>query len=223
VAGSGAAGRDPHPGDVDGLAVVLAWHTSTPERCWFCVWDGWGSIVFEDGPRVQLPAREYVLFVGPLAGLPSLMEAQGGRSPNLWWPEDRASCVATEIDLAFTYVGGLATLISDVLGDPRLEAQPAMPDDFHQVRAPQWLVSVIEAAATELLDSGTATIDTWRGTVDAQLQLPHGQTDGDLRIQRRPANGFAGSGWSRVSEHDPVRLRNNNVTVALTLAVIELL
>jgi hypothetical protein len=26
--------------------------------------------------------------------------------PNPWWPEDRAWCVATEIDLPYTYVGG---------------------------------------------------------------------------------------------------------------------
>ena len=29
---------------------------------------------------------------------------------------------------------------------------------------------------------------TWDGS-DAQLDLPHGQTDGDLRIQRRPSTG----------------------------------
>jgi hypothetical protein len=43
--------------DTDTLAAVLARHTSTPERCWFCTWDGWGSVVFDDGPRVQLPHR----------------------------------------------------------------------------------------------------------------------------------------------------------------------
>jgi hypothetical protein len=63
-------------------------------------------------------------------------------------------------------------------------------------RAPEWLVPAIQAATTELLDSGTTTLDTWRGTVHAQVELPHGQTDGDLRIQRRPSNGFGGSSWS---------------------------
>ena len=156
------------------------------------------------------------------AALPSLMDAQDGHSPNLWWPDDRAWCVATEIDLAWTYVGGPAALISDALANPGLEAQPASPDDIHQWRAPEWLTPAIEDAATELLDSGTATLDTWRGTVHAQLERPHGQTDGDLRIQRRPSNGFAGSSWSLMNEHDPARLRDN-VTTALTSAVIELL
>ena len=211
-----------HPADADALAAVLARHTSTPDRCWFCTWDGWGSVFFDDGPRVELPHRSYVLFAGPLAALPSLMDAQDRHSPNLWWPDDRAWCVATEIDLAWTYVGGPAALISEALANPGLEAQPASPDDIHQRRAPEWLAPAIEDAATELLDSGTATLDTWRGTIHAQLERPHGQADGDLRIQRRPSNGLAGSSWSLMNEHDPARL-GDNVTRALTSAVIELL
>jgi hypothetical protein len=211
-----------HPACADALAAVLARHTSTPDRCWFCTWEGWGSVGFDDGPRVELPNRNYALFVGPLAALPSLMDAQDDHSPNLWWPDDRAWCVATEIDLPWTYVGGSAALISDVLAEPRLEAQPASPDDNYHLRPPEWLAPAIEDAATALLDSGTATLHTWRGTVHAQLEQPHGAVDGDLRIQRRPSNGFAGSGWSRITEHDPVRLRRN-LTTALTSAVIELL
>lgn len=211
-----------HPADVEALAAVLARHTSTPDRCWFCTWEGWGSVVFDDGPRVELPGRKYALFVGPLAALPSLLDAQRDHSPNLWWPDDRAWCVATEIDLAWTYVGGSAALISDVLASPRLEAQPASADDKHQQRAPRWLVAAIEDAVDELLDSGATTLHTWRGTVHAQLDQPHGSTDGALRIQRRSSNGSDGSGWTRMTEHDPVRLRRN-LTTALTYAVIELL
>lgn len=227
------SGVEPWPGQVpqvgtldpacaDALAVVLARHTSAPDRCWFCTWEGWGSVVFDDGPRVELPARSYALFVGPLAALPSLMDAQDDHSPNLWWPDDRAWCVATEIDLAWTYLGGSAALIGDVLANPRLEAQPASPEDNHQQRPPRWLAPAIEDAATALLNSGTATLHTWRGTVHAQLDQPHGASDGDLRIQRRPSNGFAGSSWSRITERDPVRLRQN-LTTALTGAVVELL
>jgi len=109
----------------------------------------------------------------------------------------------------------------DALANPRLEAQSASPDDHFQRRPPEWLAPAIEDAATELLDSGTATLHTWRGTVHAQLERPHGPTDGDLRIQRRPSNGYVGSSWHRITEHDPVRLRRN-VTTALTWEVIEL-
>ena len=177
---------------------------------------------FDDGPRVELPHRNYALFAGELAALGSLMEAQDDHSPNLWWPEDRAWCVATEIDLAWTYVGGPVTLINDLLTNPHLETQRASPDDDHRQRPPQWLAPAIARAATQLLDLGTATVDTWRGSVHAQLEWPPDQTDGDLHIQRRPVNGFAGRSWSRINEHDPTRLRRN-LTNALMWAVIELL
>ena len=113
-------------------------------------------------------------------------------------------------------------MISDVLANPDLEAQPASPDDVHRRRPPEWLALAVENAATELLDSGDTALHTWRGTVHAQLERPRGVTDGQLRIQRRASKGFAGSGWQRMSERDPVRLRQN-VTTALTSAVIELL
>jgi len=37
-------------------------------------------------------------------------------------PADRAWCVATEIDFAWTYVGGSRELIDAILADARLEA-----------------------------------------------------------------------------------------------------
>lgn len=46
------------------------------------------------------------------------------QSPNVFWPDDHAWCVATEIDLDSTYLGGTMKLISDVMADERLEAVP---------------------------------------------------------------------------------------------------
>ena len=51
-----------------------------------------------------------------------------GYSPNIWWPEDRAWCVATDIDLFDTYVGGSRECIEAVLGNPDLEALPTTHD-----------------------------------------------------------------------------------------------
>ena len=45
--------------------------------------------------------------------------------PNLWWPDDRAWCVASEIDFPYTYVGGSNQLIEEILADPLLEALAA--------------------------------------------------------------------------------------------------
>jgi len=100
-----------------------------------------------DGPRVSLPHRDYLLFEGPLAAATELGwrigEVMGSaypevgfdpeefqpQSPNLFWPQDRSWCIATEIDLDSTYVGGSGDLCEALLDDPRLEAWPARLDD----------------------------------------------------------------------------------------------
>jgi hypothetical protein len=46
------------------------------------------------------------------------------QSPNLWWPDDRAWFVATEIDFDSTFVGGDDRLIGALVSDTRLEALP---------------------------------------------------------------------------------------------------
>lgn len=51
-----------------------------------------------------------------------------GYSPNVWWPEDRAWCVATDIDLYDTYVGGSVECVQAVLDHPDLEALPTSLD-----------------------------------------------------------------------------------------------
>jgi len=74
-----------------------------------------------DIPQVRTFAREYFLFAGGLAD----QTFQFGiwyQSPNIWWPEDHAWCVATEIDGYSTYVGGSRDCVSKVLAAPSLEA-----------------------------------------------------------------------------------------------------
>ena len=217
------SGQGPQAGtmyraDADVLVEVVASHTTTPHHCWYCVWDGWGPS--SPGPRVQLPGRDYLLFVGPLAAMPSLVDAQEGRTPNLWWPDDHAWCVASEIDLPWTYVGGSVALVADLLADARAEVQPAAPSDNHHQRAPDWLVPAIAQAATELLDSGEATVRTWRGSVHLQLELPQSRASGSLRTQQE-SQRTRGSGWMRICERNPEQLRDI-VTRSITQAVIEL-
>lgn len=141
------------------LVAVLAGHTSTPDDCFFGLWDGFGEIhggeavavisASTDGrhrpqprpapafdaevlasPRVSIPARDYLLFRGPLAhagqwGAPELLPGWPNRinSPNLMWPADRAWFVATEIDEWWTGVGGSAGLVEDLLRAPGLDVR----------------------------------------------------------------------------------------------------
>jgi hypothetical protein len=118
------------------LCDVLARHTNTASRCYFCVWDGWGRIHEKFSPadlsrsKVRLPHRDYWLSTGPLHRALRIASADGRRrqSPNLFWPEDRAWCVATEIDFDSTLVGGDTQLIADILKDPKLESWSLDPD-----------------------------------------------------------------------------------------------
>src|SRR4051794_37935469 len=88
------------------LIDVLRRHTATPDDCWFGIWHGHASIwhghgsVVADRPTLALPAREQWLVRGPIAlAAENMAEEPAEQSANLWWPADRAWCVATDIDL----------------------------------------------------------------------------------------------------------------------------
>jgi hypothetical protein len=114
------------------LCEAMAVHTSTPGQCYFALWNGWGWIT-GTGPLMQLPGREYLLYEAPVEAAGEVGRHGPGdaftETPSLWWPADRAWCVATDVDLHSTYVGGSAALVRDLTGDPRLEALPAQRTD----------------------------------------------------------------------------------------------
>ncbi len=114
------------------LAALLTRHTATPERCWFAVWEGYGSLAFdaEDAPAFDIPHRRLRLFSGPISAIQaSLCRPPWWQSPSLWWPDDRAWCVETEVDLMSTYVGASRQCIGDLVAQPGLEAVIADPAD----------------------------------------------------------------------------------------------
>jgi hypothetical protein len=110
------------------LAAVLAAHTSTPDRCWFGVWVGWGSLAVPEAARIELPQRPMRLLSGPVSAVTTSMTAPRDQRASLWWPADRAWCVATDVDLLTTYVGGTAETIAAVTAHAALEALPVSPD-----------------------------------------------------------------------------------------------
>jgi hypothetical protein len=115
------------------LATVLAHNTSTADRCWFAVWEGWGGLPDEAlrAPTFSVPGREYYLLTGPVDALAGgAYDFLGLQSPNLVWPEDRAWCLATEVDLDTTYLGCDDACSAEVVSLPELEAlavNPATP------------------------------------------------------------------------------------------------
>ncbi len=139
------------------LAAILATHTSTPEECWFAVWEGWGEgsvsalHMFSEGtseaekarliqdwekeqerlaewpryvrsaPVFRIPHRGYHLLRGPLSDI-GRFYGRCRHAPSIWWPDDRAWCVGSDVDLMTTYLGGPAAAIEAVVGDGELEA-----------------------------------------------------------------------------------------------------
>jgi hypothetical protein len=99
--------------------------TTTPEQCYFALWEGFAGCVLPPmlTPKLELPNRAYYVYAGPLNGALSSFDTwpYSHRSANLWWPADEAWCVATEVDFAWTYVGGSRSLIDAILADSRLD------------------------------------------------------------------------------------------------------
>jgi hypothetical protein len=114
------------------LAAILPGHTRTRESCWFAVWEGFGDLRIRNGeaPVVFIPNRNLFLVHGTVDEvLTTFSVFERYQSPTLWWPDDRAWCVATEIDYTWSYIGGSAACIEQILNDPDLEALPTSPEE----------------------------------------------------------------------------------------------
>jgi hypothetical protein len=130
------------------LCELLADHTTTVQRCFFCLWQGYGltrgpsaipvspALSFKGARRrrVHLSGRDHVLLAGPLPAALQIGWWHSAnwfepRSPNLFWPADQAWCVASEIDFDSTLIGGSTELIDAILHAPRFDSWPLQPDD----------------------------------------------------------------------------------------------
>ena len=111
---------------VEPLVLHLSPAIPADDQYFFALWEGFADSVVAHGraPTLELPHRRYHVFTGSLASARSSYSSIpfSYRSPNLWWPADRAWCVATEVDAAWTYVGGSRELIDRLLTDSRIDA-----------------------------------------------------------------------------------------------------
>jgi hypothetical protein len=114
------------------LIPILRTATQTPDQCFLCIWSGygWGWLTeLQPFANVAAPHRRYVMFQGGLAAIN--MDRDGAfHSPSLWWPLDRHWCVATDVDLASTYVGCSAQTAFALSEHPRLQCDIVGLDDF---------------------------------------------------------------------------------------------
>jgi hypothetical protein len=146
--------QDPEPWNAPvamlaALSDAVGGHTTTPDRAWFAIWEGYGwtsaTRLRATGPGVtraerrrlrredearaaalaaglaavptfDLANRRYLLLTGPVGAASRIANPSGHgiQPPDLWWPDDRSAFVATDTDLAWSYVGGTTSLIDRV-------------------------------------------------------------------------------------------------------------
>jgi hypothetical protein len=116
------------------LWQTLARYTTTAATCWFAVWEGFGCLRAEvrSAPSFDIPHRRLHLFWAAIEAIEaSFCEPPFyyHQSANLWWPNDRAWCVATEIDFMTTYVAGPAEAIAALTACAELEVDVVAPSD----------------------------------------------------------------------------------------------
>lgn len=114
----GVVGEDPC---LRRALATLADHTSTPDSAYAAIWEGWGGGPPPEAPRVPIPHRAMLLFSGPVGLLrdaPALAwfgSAQGYQEPHLVWPEDKAWCLACEVDEEVEFTVGCSVGASRAL------------------------------------------------------------------------------------------------------------
>lgn len=216
------SGQGPRHGSLyppDAAAVIdhLREATTTPDCCWFCLWDGYGwsndaiPESVEKGPRVRLPDRAYFLYRG---ALDSALLAYPGEpidhTANLWWPDDHACCLASEIDLSSTYVAGSAALVSALVSEPAIEAFEVSPDR-RLFRSEPWIDTWVSDALDALLTEGHALVSTPLGTVEAWFDRSVPGRSGSLRTRSRSTlgHGSEGTHYADLSSRDDATIRRS--------------
>lgn len=127
------------------LGDFLSGYTSTPQDCFFGVWEGYGTfsvgsmIMLSTDGGIPLPPPgevlnaerficddwEYLLYRGALDALHGFYTIPiWCNLPNIWWPADRAWFVMSHYDLDSTYVAGSEECIQALLNHPSFEALP---------------------------------------------------------------------------------------------------
>jgi hypothetical protein len=111
------------------LSRILQQYTHS-DSVMYAVWEGYSILEDYDlgnVERFELPFRTMYMKSGSIDdavnpfGIPDM-------TANLWWPSDQQWCVATDIDLMTTYVGGNTRCIQAIISSDALEAMPVTSD-----------------------------------------------------------------------------------------------
>ena len=133
---------DDHRSDLDQARRALRTlgrSTTTPDRCYFCVWDGWPDVTLITGwaraatfplPSAAVQHRRYALLEGPLDAIESWEDHVGTAPPAYVWPADHTWCFASDVDPHWAGIGASRAALDPLLQDRELDvvlADPALP------------------------------------------------------------------------------------------------
>ncbi|MBY6540285.1 hypothetical protein HQ325_16545 [Rhodococcus sp. BP-349] len=131
---------------IAGAVRTLAAHTTTPDECFFLVWNGWGNspaaAPYSAPPvRVVHPpsgsaAREYYVLSGTLDDMSAWhtagsawTDAHDAPIPAYIWPADRAWCVTNDVDPHFATIAGTTDAIDELIAAPGFTVVRDDPDE----------------------------------------------------------------------------------------------
>ncbi|MGA3564435.1 hypothetical protein [Melissospora conviva] len=129
-----------HPSEMTQTRRVLrrlAEFTSTPQECYFCVWDGYSDIPLPSrvlrGPMVETPHRRYALLRGALNDIDAWEAELGGGQPIMppafVWPADHRWCFARDVDPHWAGIGAEQAAVDALVADGGLDVVPACPTE----------------------------------------------------------------------------------------------
>jgi hypothetical protein len=123
-----------HPSDIEQTRLALhrlAEFTSTPEDCYFGLWEGYSYSGLPEaaarGPLVSLPHRRYALLRGPVRALDGW--ADHLPPPAFVWPADHRWCLASDVDPHWAGIGASGPAVTALLDEPALDVVAARPAD----------------------------------------------------------------------------------------------
>ena len=97
------------------------------------MWEGWGCLRAEvlSSPSFAIPGRQLHLFWASIEAIEAsfCVPRVYHQSANLWWPDDQAWCVATEIDFMTTYVAATEEAVAALMESADLEVDVVEPSD----------------------------------------------------------------------------------------------
>ena len=116
---------------------VLAEFTTTPDECYFCIWEGVAgdalSATERGGPLVTVPHRRYVLFTGRLGDYIDSRDGQfdgnSGPVPAFVWPADRRWCFTSDVATHWAGIGADQAAVDRLLNTTGLDVVQTMPNE----------------------------------------------------------------------------------------------